>query len=427
MSRFAIVNRMCVALVVISPCLTSETHAQPQRRGLPAPQEIVLPPSAVKVPMLRYERLPLIEVTINGKGPFRLVLDTGASGVLLSKDHADSLSLPSPPGMPAGMKTQVMTPGGPIAATLAYIDELRIDDVQIRGIWTIVTELPFGEAIDGVIGMNLFRSGLLTYDYPGGRFVLSQGELPEVNNRDVFAYRTPQNSGSHPTINLTIGDKPVEFLIDTGFGGWFSVPATFAQQLSITAGPVDSRMGLAVGGSMRQRIARVASVISIGRYSVNRPVVQIQPEGGDSPMPARKVVGTSFLEHFVVTIDGTNNRIQLANGPEAPMTPPAVRYLGLGLKQVGQQMEIWAVHPDSNAKTLGLSEGDRIHAFNGRPAAKLYRSDQWRKLLRTADTITVTYAPGGSGPTRDVELRILELLPASSVTVGQKRSEKVSG
>ena len=94
------------------------------------------------------------------------------------------------------------------------------------------------------------------------------------------------------------------------------------------------RRPMAVGGAIRQRIARVASAISIGRYSVNRPVAQIQPQGGESPMPARRVVGTSFLEHFVVTIDGTNNRIQLANGPEAPMTPPAVRYLGMSLKQI---------------------------------------------------------------------------------------------
>ena len=181
------------------------------------------------------------------------MLDTGASGVLLSKDNADSLNLPSPPGMPAGMKTQVMSPGGPVTATLGYIDELRIDDVQIRGIWTIATELPFGDAIDGVIGMNLFRSGLLTYDYPGGRFVLSKGELPEVNDRDVFAYETPQNSGSHPMIELTVGDKPVEFLIDTGFRGWFSVPAAFAQELGITAGPVEKLNRLVATGHVAWR------------------------------------------------------------------------------------------------------------------------------------------------------------------------------
>ncbi len=44
----------------------------------------------------------MIEATINDKGPYRLVVDTGASGVLLDSRHADTLDLPSPPGMPAG-------------------------------------------------------------------------------------------------------------------------------------------------------------------------------------------------------------------------------------------------------------------------------------------------------------------------------------
>ena len=74
-------------------------------------------------------------------------------------------------------------------------------------------------------------------------------------------------------------------------------------------------------------------------------------------------------------------------------------------------MEIWAVHPDSHAKAIGLVEGNRIHAFNGRPAVELYRSSEWRKLLRTEGTVTVTYALGAADPTRDVELSILELLP----------------
>jgi C-terminal processing protease CtpA/Prc len=170
-------------------------------------------------------------------------------------------------------------------------------------------------------------------------------------------------------------------------------------------------MGLTVGGSIRRQIARVATPVSVGKYTVDRPVMFMHPEGGGSLLSTRKVVGSSFLQHFVVTFDGINSRVQLASGPDEPISPPAVRWLGLSLKQVGEQMEVWAVHPDSPAEALGLGEGDRIHAFDGRPAAETFRSPRWRAFLQTADTVTVTYAPSGSGPTRDVELRVVELLP----------------
>jgi predicted aspartyl protease len=407
--------RLVILSLLVASLGPATVHAQPQRRGLPAPEQFVLPATAVEVPMHRFDRLPVVEVSINGGGPFRLVLDTGASGLLLRSDHAEGLDLPSPPGMPAGgVKTKVRTPGGPVDATLAYVDELTMGDVRIGGIWTLCTELPFGDSMDGVIGMALFRSCLLTYDYPGGRVVVSEGELPSVNGSDVFSYRTPGNSGSHPSIDLTVNGEPVEFLIDTGLRGWFSVPAGWAEEIGISAGPVEGPAGLSVGGAVRQQIARLASPISLGRYTVTQPVVRTHAEGGPSPLATRKVLGTYFLEHFVVTIDGPNERIRLADGPDGPITPPAVRSLGVDLKQTGREMEVWSVHPGSHAEAIGLEVGDRIRTIDGRPAVQTYRSPEWRELLRTKDTVTLGYAPGGSAPVREVEVRVLELLAGAA-------------
>ena len=58
-------------------------EAQPQRRGIPAPEESVIPSDPVDIQMHRFNRLPAIDATINGKGPFRLIVDTGAAGLIL--------------------------------------------------------------------------------------------------------------------------------------------------------------------------------------------------------------------------------------------------------------------------------------------------------------------------------------------------------
>lgn len=398
---------MSLALCVLSP---SVAHAQ-QRGGLPAPKEIVMPDHATELVMHRYEKLPVIELMINGDGPFRMVLDTGAGAFLLSDRLTDTLDLPAPPGMQAGMQVQVMSPGGPISATLGYIDELRIGDIQVKGAWTISTELPFGESIDGVIGIDFFRDELLTYDYLNNRVVIRDGELPEVNGQDIFSYESASGRGNHPTIEMIAGEMPTAFLIDTGYRGWFMVPAEWVNDQEILAGPVEGQMGLSAGGPVMMQSARVATPISLGQYSVSAPIVRIQ-EDGSSSMP-RYIVGTSFLEHFAVTFDGSNSRVQFAHGPEGAITAPALRYVGMGMKQVGEQLEVWAVHPKSHAKEIGISVGDLVYTINGISAAEFYRSHKGQKLLTSTETITVTYAPRGSVETREVELRTLELLPAS--------------
>ena len=125
--------------------VTSGVHAQPPRRGLPAPQQSVIPAAGVRVPMLRFHRLPLVEATIDGKGPFRMIVDTGAAGVVLQQSVAELLELPSPPGVPSGARIKVASPGGAgLPAALVYIEDFHVGDARFSGVWTISAALPFG-------------------------------------------------------------------------------------------------------------------------------------------------------------------------------------------------------------------------------------------------------------------------------------------
>ena len=61
-----------VLLILGSSATLEQAQAQPQRRGLPAPAESVIPTDPVVLPMHRFNRLPAIDATINGSGPFRI-------------------------------------------------------------------------------------------------------------------------------------------------------------------------------------------------------------------------------------------------------------------------------------------------------------------------------------------------------------------
>lgn len=255
--------------------------------------------------MHRFNRLPAVDVLINGRGPFRLIVDTGAAGVVLSNDLAEELKLKSPPGISAGAaQIKIMSPGNKnIPATLVHIESLVMGEAEFRGVWTVATELPFGDDLDGVIGMNVFHECLLTYDYPSNRIRLTQGALPKANGRDVLSFSTPGSSGSHPVIRLDIGGKSAQFLVDTGMRGWFALPYARAKQFGIEAGPVAGPKALFVGGSARLRVARMGSTFRLGQYAVEHPIVVVNDESTGAKLGTGMVLGARLLEHFVVTFD----------------------------------------------------------------------------------------------------------------------------
>ncbi|MGB2987634.1 MAG: retropepsin-like aspartic protease, partial [Phycisphaerae bacterium] len=198
--------------------------------------------------MHRWNRLPVIDATINGKGPFRLIVDTGAAGLVLKSELVRKLELPDPPGFPSGAAmVQLQTPGGPVSGSLGYVLSLEVGDARLQGIWTVGVDMPFGDEVDGVVGMNVFTECLLTYDYPRNRIQLSQGALPNANGRDILSFSSSGSPSSHPIIELEIDRKATPFMIDTGFGGWFRMPAERVEQLKIVEGPVAGTKSNSVG------------------------------------------------------------------------------------------------------------------------------------------------------------------------------------
>lgn len=411
-------------LAVAAMLPLGKAQAQPQRQGLPAPQESILPSEPVDVPMHRFRRLPAIDATINGRGPFRLIVDTGAAGLILSRELAEELKLKSPPGMPAGAAhVKLASPGNKsIPATLVHIESLVMGGAEFRGVWTVATELPFGDDLAGIIGMNVFHECLLTYDYPSNRIRLAQGTLPKANGRDILSFSTPGDSGSHPSVELDIGGERARFMIDTGMRGWFALPFERAKQFGIEAGPVAGPEAHFVGGSRRQQVARMSTPFRFGHYAVDHPIVNLNDKSTGAPLGTGMVLGTMFLEHFVVTFDAQNNLVRLARSSSAPITPPALRVLGFTLRKHDQQMEVWDVHPASHARSLGIAEGDVIHDINGKAAGGLYGTSEWYELLQSADKVKLRYTPRGTEMARTVDVEVLELLPGPSQHRGDRSS-----
>jgi len=105
------------------------------------------------------ERKPLLvlPVEINGEGPFRFALDTGASTTILSLEVARLAGV-------AGQRALVMRGGGgKVAGLSGSVESIRVAVGPFLG----PLSEAMGERLDGILGYNFLRRFRVRIDYPG--------------------------------------------------------------------------------------------------------------------------------------------------------------------------------------------------------------------------------------------------------------------
>ena len=108
--------------------------------------------------------LVLVPVRIGDAGPFTFVLDTGASGTLLSMRTAAALHLVARPGAIA------TGAGGESAVSMATIERMSVGGTVVDRLSVAVADLPqvekaIGRSIDGVVGYDFFGGKCVVLDY----------------------------------------------------------------------------------------------------------------------------------------------------------------------------------------------------------------------------------------------------------------------
>src|SRR5947199_5741295 len=87
-------------------------------------------------------------------------------------------------------------------------ESVDVDAVHFGGVE--VTESLRERDVDGIIGLNLFRSLLLTLDYPKSRFQLRVGQMPA----DAMSYTVA--GGGVPAIDIDVNGRKFKADIDSG-------------------------------------------------------------------------------------------------------------------------------------------------------------------------------------------------------------------
>ena len=109
--------------------------------------------------------LVLLETMVNGKGPYRFVLDTGAGMTMISPQLAKTLEVKRD-------ETQKgVGAGGKIKVHFGTLESLAIGETRLEGLKVGIMDLTgIGKAIetdiDGIVGYNFLRKFRMSIDYP---------------------------------------------------------------------------------------------------------------------------------------------------------------------------------------------------------------------------------------------------------------------
>jgi hypothetical protein len=279
------------------------------------PRAVALPPAGTSVPLRRFHGKPVVDVRIDGRGPFALFLDTGGGATVLDSDFVAEL------GLPAIGTTKIGDPTDPegIAAVQHRIERLEIADARFDGFFAVAFERaglyrtgPDGEpAPRGVLGMPLFRDVLLTLDYPAGELRLSPGRLPPADGRAVVDAREAEAGLLGVTVKVA-GQEYV-MTLDSGAQGSITFPDELRTTLPLVAPAIEIGRGRTVAGEAIVYGAALDGAFELGAIRLERPDVHFFGRLTHGNL------GSGFLARYAVSIDQRSRRLRF----EPAATPPA--------------------------------------------------------------------------------------------------------
>jgi hypothetical protein len=297
-----------LAIVVLMPGarLQSQSRAQPDSN----PPKILRLTAPVEVPMLNVgteqSPLPGVEVMVNGRGPFRFGIETGARFLIITADAAER----------AGLGTE--SPG---ATPELHVDSITVVAMLLGDIHvSVLSRAPRG--VDGLLGLPAFENLLLTIDYPHTRIRFERDSLPAADGATILPLQRVSDFWGLP---VSYAGHPMTTVLDTRSTGAFSLDPKVIPILPWTAEPVVvGRAGGAGNPTTEIKAGTLNGNVALGQYRITNPFLTLHQLPPDFPSEPR--IGAVALKNFVLTLDQRHARVRLTrDGPDRFALPAPQR------------------------------------------------------------------------------------------------------
>ncbi|HET7063061.1 MAG TPA: retropepsin-like aspartic protease [Rudaea sp.] len=149
---------------------------------------------------------------INGKGPFRLVLDTGATHSAVTADAAQAL------GLAQSDTEQMVLHGVTGSATVPTItvEHMAVGDLDLRSQRLAIVANALGGA-DGILGTEGLVDKRITIEFRNDRITIARSRMERAGYRFIVVPFNLVNG--LPVVDAQIGGVLAKAIIDTGGEG----------------------------------------------------------------------------------------------------------------------------------------------------------------------------------------------------------------
>ncbi len=323
----------------------------------------------------------LIKLTINDKGPFSFILDTGVGFMVITEPSLiDTLKIASKrsviiSGLGTGANTQ---------ALLTEILKVDIPGLRSHGVAAAIFKEDYfnlsnyaGQPVHGLLGQEFFRNLTVQINFSDSTITVCQPKHPSKLRKGT---KIPLSiEGGKPYIQgkvLLPGSKKIDnkLLIDLGAGHAASLEHLIQKQ-GMPERFVSANLGTGLNGPISGYISR-ASEIELRGIRVKMPLVAFPDTGNTNlnpSVPRDGSIGMDILKRFRIVFDYSDSTMYLkpSRGFKDPFEHDmsGIEYIASGenLKHI----LITRVEPGSAAFEIGLERGDEIVSINLKPVAHM--------------------------------------------------------
>jgi len=360
----------------------------------------VVPAGGATVP-LRPGMRPMVDVTVNGQGPFHFIVETTGGALELSPAARDRLGL------------RARTTGTHLP--VVDVDSIRVGGALLAGLTAVSADGVLGGEVDGILGLSALANLLVTVDVGAGTFTLAEGSLPAPNGRDLLPLVPLDGywgAGRLWGVEIDAGGTKAAAVLNLLSPGAVGTTPQLASAASFSSPPVAS--GRVMGpmiGRVERRVGRLGGDLRIGGYTLQRPLVSVFPV--PPQLPPSWSLGAGVLRSFAVTWDQRGRVVRLARADASPIpAPPPVRDFGFdaGGGPGGGAYTVRFVIPGSAAERAAIREGDELLLADGKAPASL-DAPAWRALAARTDAVAFRFRSANGGGEKDVALAPSVIVP----------------
>lgn len=294
---------LTICALVILPALALNPSSGPTFGAVSSPDK-----DATSLPFDQANNLIVITATLNGKGPFRFVLDAGASLHFMSPELAQSLGLRVEGNATVDTGLPAQTTAG-----IVRVSDLRLGDFTLKKQTFAIAPLPASYPFQGFIGAEVFKRFVVRIDFRQSQVVLIRREAFRYQGAGI-SVPIKLGAGLLPQVQAEVDDQVGWFKIDTGYNGALALFGEFIEQHNLLAkypSEKSSPGGLTLTGEVGETPVAQIHRFKLGELALDNLETSFFIKKGGSNSAFAGAIGTPALKGFDVIFDYHGSRVIL--------------------------------------------------------------------------------------------------------------------